>query len=399
MSAYTELHLHTSFSFLDGASQPEELIGRAVDLGMDALAVTDHNGLYGAMEFAQLANDAGVRPITGAEVTLLDGSHITLLAETKTGYANLCRILTEAHQLRDPNPPSGRLAIPFPLRTVGVSRPAQRSEGPDPRLEPELLGVFGEGIILLTGCREGRISQLIDVGQFKDAEQVLRQYIDLLGRDQVFVELQHNLVIGDTRRVEHLVKLADHVGVPYVATGNVHYHVAERHRLNDVMVAIHHTKTLDGCHRERRPNDQFYLRSAREMGERFANYPAALENTQFISERCAAFNLGKDLDYRFPDYPTGTDETPDDVLRQVCITAIQHRYQPHEFEIAEHRLDEELRIITNHKLAGFFLLYRDLLEMAREVAIEVRGDGPGRKFGNLPPGRGGDHRSARSSAI
>ena len=258
MSAYTELHLHTSFSFLDGASQPEELIGRAVDLGMDALAVTDHNGLYGAMEFAQLANDAGVRPITGAEVTLLDGSHITLLAETKTGYANLCRILTEAHQLRDPNPPSGRLSIPFPLRTVGVSRPAQRSEGPDPRLEPDLLGVFGEGIILLTGCREGLISQLIDAGQFKDAEQVLRRYIDLLGRDQVFVELQHNLVIGDTRRVEHLVQLADQVGVPYVATGNVHYHRPSATGCRMCWSPSATRKTLDGCHRERRPNDQFY---------------------------------------------------------------------------------------------------------------------------------------------
>ena len=124
MSAYTELHLHTSFSFLDGASQPEELIARALELGFDSLAITDHNGLYGAMEFAQLANGVGVRPITGAEVTLLDGTHLTLLAENQRGYANLCRLLTEAHRLRDPNPPSRRYEIPFPLRTVGVSRPA-----------------------------------------------------------------------------------------------------------------------------------------------------------------------------------------------------------------------------------------------------------------------------------
>ena len=141
MSVYTELHLHTSFSFLDGASQPEELIGRAVDLGFDALAITDHNGLYGAMEFAQMANGAGVRPITGAEITLLDGTHLTLLAENQMGYGNLCRLLTEAHRLRDPNPPSGRFEIPFPLRTIGVSRPAQRSETPDPRLDPTLLKI------------------------------------------------------------------------------------------------------------------------------------------------------------------------------------------------------------------------------------------------------------------
>jgi error-prone DNA polymerase len=388
MSAYTELHLHTSFSFLDGASQPEELIGRAVELGFNALAITDHNGLYGAMEFAQLANGVGIRPITGAEVTLLDGTHLTLLAENQAGYANLCLLLTEAHRLRDPNPPSHRLEIPFPLRTVGVSRPAQRSETPDPRLDPALLKEHGTGIILLTGCRQGQISQLLDDGQFALAEEVLRRYVDWLGPDQVFVELQHNLVIGDTRRIAHLVQLAKHVGVHYVATGNVHYHVPERHRLNDVLVAIHHRSNLDGCHRERRPNDQFYLRSASEMAERFANYPDALAMTQVISERCADFNLARDLDYRFPDYPTGDGETPDDVLRSVCTNALHQRYQPEEYVAAEERLNEELRIITLHNLSGFFLLYRDLLEMARDVAIEVRGDGPGRKFGNLPPGRG-----------
>jgi error-prone DNA polymerase len=388
MTAYTELHLHTSFSFLDGASQPEELIARALELGFDSMAITDHNGLYGAMEFAQLANGVGVRPITGAEVTLLDGTHLTLLAETQRGYANLCRLLTEAHQLRDPNPPSRRLEIPFPLRTVGVSRPAQRDETPDPRLDPALLATHGEGIILLTGCRQGQISQLLDDGESALAEAILRRYVEWLGPDQVFVELQHNLVHGDTRRVAHLVQLARLVGVRYVATGNVHYHVAKRHRLNDVLVAIRNRSNLDGCHRERRPNDQFYLRSAEEMAERFAAYPEALATTRLISERCASFNLAKDLDYRFPDYPTGDGQTPDDVLGQVCTAALHQRYQPDEYEAAEARLNEELRVITHHKLSGFFLLYRDLLEMAREVAREVRGDGPGRKFANLPPGRG-----------
>ena len=388
MSAYTELHLHTSFSFLDGASPPEELIGRAVELGFNALAVTDHNGLYGAMEFAKLAHDVGVRPITGAEVTLLDGSHLTLLAENGTGYGNLCRLLTEAHRLRDPEPPSRRLEIPFQLRTVGVSRPAQRTEAPDPRLDPALLERHGEGIILLTGCRRGQLSQLLDDGQFGEAEAVLRQYVAWLGADNVFVELQHNLVFGDSRRVTHLVQLAEHVGVRSVATGNVHYHLPERHRLNDVLTAIRHRTTLDGCHRERRPNDQFYLRSAAEMTERFGDYPEALATTRLISERAAGFNLATDLDYRFPDYPTKDGETPDDVLRRICTDELQRRYPEEEQAAAEGRLNEELHVIAMHRLGGFFLLYRDLLEMAREVAREIRGDGPGRKFANLPPGRG-----------
>ncbi|MEA2514435.1 MAG: error-prone polymerase [Thermomicrobiales bacterium] len=399
---YVELHLHTAFSFLDGASLPDELVGRAVELGYRALAVTDHDGLYGAMEFALAAKGAGIAPITGAEVTLTDGTHLTLLAETQQGYANLCRLITAAHHAglgSSPHPPvpspdhgrggdGDRSNIPFELRGIGKSKPLYRPEDRTPRLDPALIPGHAEGLILLTGCRQGRLSQFVDADQRQEAEALLRDYVNWFGKDNVVVELQQNRVYGDGRRTQGLVHLAEHLGLPYAATGNVHYHRQERHRLQDVLVAIKHRTTLDHSHRERRPNAQFYLRSAEEMGKLFERYPAALTTTGRIAERCAKFDLTRDLDYAFPDYPTENGETPGAMLARVCRKALAERYSEEQREAAERRLCEELAVIERHKLGGFFLLYRDLLLLAREVADEVRGVDSARSAANLPPGRG-----------
>jgi error-prone DNA polymerase len=361
---YAELHLHTAYSLLDGASLPEEIIDRAVEFDYKSLAITDHNGLYGAMEFARLARTAGIQPITGAEVTLTDGSHLTLLAATSTGYGNLSRLLTSAH--RD-----------SPDRT-------------NPQLNPDRLPVHAEGIILLTGCRQSRLARLVDAGRFTQAEALLRTYVDWFGPDNVYVEIQQNLVYGDTRRVRRLVELARHAGLPYVATGNVHYHRRERHRLQDVLAAVKNRSTLDGSHRERRANSEFALRSAGEAARLFASYPEALATTLEIAGRCAGFDLTRDLDYAFPDYPTEAGETQNDVLARVCWRALETRYPTGDRyrEAAEERLHQELRLIEKHQLAGFFLLYRDLMRLAEEVAEEVRGPSPARRHSNLPPGRG-----------
>ncbi|HEU0114536.1 MAG TPA: PHP domain-containing protein, partial [Thermomicrobiales bacterium] len=255
---YVELHLHTAFSFLDGASLPEELIGRAADFGYHALAVTDHDGLYGAMEFARAARAAGIAPITGAEVTLADETHLTLLAETPAGYANLCRLLTAAYRGPYPDPVAAIANHP------GGGNPAERR----PRLDPALLPAHAEGLILLTGCRQGRLAQAIDAGQPREAAAALSQYIDWFGPANVAVELQHNLVHGDTRRVRALAELAEAAGVAAVAAGDVHYHRRERHRLQDVLVAIRCRTTLDGAHRFRRPNAEFALQPPAVMAER-----------------------------------------------------------------------------------------------------------------------------------
>ena len=358
---YVELHLHTAYSFLDGASMPEELALRAAELGYEALAITDHDGLHGAMEFARTARALGIAPITGAELTLTDGSHLTLLAETPIGYANLCRLITAAH--RDSRDGTGT---------------------PTPRLDAALLPAHVEGVILLTGCRQGQLAQLVDAGRSIEAEDLLRRYVEWFGPRNVVVELQQNLVFGDTPRIAALVALAERVGLPYAATGNVHYHRPERHRLQDVLVAIRHRTTLDGAHRERRANAGFFLRSAEEMAALFARYPRALTTTVAIAERCAGFDLTRDLSYAFPRYPTATGETPEEVLARECHAALVERY-PDNWEEAAARLEEELRVIRRHKLGGFFLLYRDLLELAHEVAAEVRRT-ESQKV--LPPGRG-----------
>ncbi|CAN5866827.1 error-prone DNA polymerase [soil metagenome] len=399
---YVELHLHTAFSFLDGASLPEEMIGRALELGYRSLAVTDHDGLYGAMEFAQVADDAGIFPITGAELTLTDESHITLLAASHRGYANLSRLITGAHRLppeaQTPSrflAPDGDGGIDLSMRGVGKSHPHYHPSDRVPRLDPILLASHAEGLILLTGCRKGNLSQLIDQDRPAKAADLLRTYREWLGSENVFVELQHNLVYGDTQRIHRLAALAEQEGLRYVATGNVHYHLQERHRLQDVLVSIHNGATLDNAHQFRRPNAQFYLRSAEEMTQLFSAYPSSLTTTLVIAERCQDFNLARDLAYVFPDYPTPNGEPPGELLSRVCYEALDERYPGNQTKARE-RLEEELWIIAHHNLDGFFLLYRDLLILAREVADEIRGASSARTAGNLPPGRG---RGSSVSAI
>jgi error-prone DNA polymerase len=291
-----ELHLHTCYSFLEGASLPEELALRAADLGYKTLAITDHDGLHGAMDFAQACSAAGVQPIVGAELTLAHGLlteapvHLTLLAERERGYANLCRLITLAHRhTRAWEPGATHLPANDP-------RPAM--------LDPAEFAGLTDGLIVLSGCSHGELAQLIDRDRVREAEQVARRLADLFGAANSFVELQHNLVQGDTRRVARLAQLAERVGLSVVATGNVHYHQRSRHRLQDAMVSVKHRSTLESSHRVRRPNSEFYLRPPHLVAELFADHPQAIASTHAIAERCTAFNLAdhRDLGYDFPDF-------------------------------------------------------------------------------------------------
>ncbi len=353
-SPYAELHAHSNFSFLEGASHVEELVLRARELGYESLALTDHDGLHGAMEFARCARAWGVRLITGAEVTLSNGHHLTLLCETQRGYANLCRLLTHAHLDHE----RGR-----------------------PCVEPEVLARHTEGLIALSGCRRGEVPSLVAQERYREAEEAARRHARLFGPGNLFVELQNNLVYGDARRNRALADLAEHMKLGVVATGNVHYHTPERHRLQDVLVAIKNRMTLDASHRLRRENSEYYLKPPAEMADLFGDYQEAVANTLRIAERCQ-FDLTRDLDYRFPDHPVPGGETPDSYLRKLCYREAEERYR----RIApavEQRLEEELALVERHGLAGFFLIHREILRLAYQVAEEMRG-----RPSHGPPGRG-----------
>jgi error-prone DNA polymerase len=354
---YAELHAHSSYSFLDGASLPEELAARAAELGYEAFALTDHEGVYGSLEFAHAAKHFGVRPITGAEVTLAGAEtvHLTLLCESQRGYANLCRILTDAH---------ARTRVPGREREL---LPAATSL--------EVVAEHAEGLVALSGCARSGLGT-IDPNA---AAQLARAFPGAF-----YVELQRPFERGDTRRNAALDELAVSLDVPTVATGNVHAHHERRARLQDALVAIRCRTSLDGCERERRGNHLSVLAAPAEMLERLP--PDAARRTLEIAERCT-FDLTQELGYRYPDFSDGPD--PADVqLRTICDRAFVERYAKangHK-KLARARLDDELQLIARLGLAGFFLLHWEVLELARECALEVRGPGSPRHA--LPPGRG-----------
>ncbi len=355
---YVELHAHSAYSFLDGASLPEELAIRAAELGYPALALTDHDGVYGSLEFAHAAKAFGVRSITGAEVTLDDGSHVTLLVENAAGYANLCRLLTAAH--------------------ARTRLPGKERELLEPALPFERLEERADGLVCLSGCAGSGLA----VRNPNRAAQLARAF----GRDRFFVELQRPFARGDAHRNARLRELAEEIGVETVATGDVHAHSPGRTSLQDVMVAIRHRTSLDGCEAERRGNRESILRAPDEIAELFPHDRAAVERTGELAERLQ-FDLTEDLGYRYPDF-SENGEPAIAQLQAVCDRAFAERYASangHKRK-ARRRLDEELKLIDELGLAGFFLLHWEVLELARELAVEVRGKGSPR--GTLPPGRG-----------
>ncbi len=356
---YAELHLHTNYSFQEGASSIGEMIGQAAALGYQALALTDHDNLCGAVEFAEACHDAGIQPIIGCEVTLAGGYHLTLLAETRQGYANLCWLISQAY----------------------------KEDRRKPELAPALLEGHTEGLIALSGCRQSEVSSLLDEKSFGWAGETASHYRDLFGESNYFLELQQHFVQGDTQRNRQLVDLAQELGIGVVATGNVHYHLRERHRLQDCLVAIKNNTSLDESHRERRPNSEFFLKPPEVMAGLFQSCPEAVENTTRIAQRCATFDLTQDLGYQFPDYPVPKGYTPQSHLEHICYQAAERRYDQITTKIRQ-RLDLEFGLIGKHNLAGFFLIYHDIVLLAQEVAVDLGLADPETPVEFNPPGRG-----------
>jgi error-prone DNA polymerase len=386
---YVELHCHSAYSFLDGASLPQELARRAGELGHAALALTDHNSVSGSMELAQIAADYGVRAIHGAEIDVAieparpgerprDGDdagggagqtrHVTLLVRDERGWSNLCRIITLAHaHTRD--------------RASGRERT-------EPSVGLQAVIEHAEGLVCLTGCaRRSAIARGVH------DEHTARRLLDAFGPQDLYVELQRPYARHDRARNRALAAHARRLGVSCVATGNVHAHSRVRAGLQDAFVALANHATLDASEPLRRGNHSHVMSTPQAMASRFADHPGAVRHTLLLSERLT-FDLTKDLGYR---YPGAEDEDSSRRLAELCWLRLEERYGPDrspqlqtgrgaERPEAQARLEQELRVIDRLGLAGFFLLHHDMLELAREVALEVRGPDSVRAL--LAPGRG-----------
>jgi error-prone DNA polymerase len=366
---YVELHAHSAYSFLDGASLPAEIATAAAELGYEAFALTDHDNVCGAMEFAQACEGLGMRPISGAELTVTCDSpgalpfHLTLLVEDVTGWHNLCRLLTEGH---------------------AGTRPRVDRDPLPPSLPLESLLERNHGLICLSGCaRDGAVAGNWEREEARRAESIARSLRTSFGRERFRIELQRPLWRRDRARNRRLAELAERLGVATVATGNVHAHDRRRAELLDAFVAVRTHTTLEECEPERRGNSSSVLAPPAEMAARFADHPEAVAETVHMAERLR-FDLRRELGYR---YPGSEDPEADGSLAEICRGRLELRYAgtPERPE-AERRLEEELRVIRGLGLSGFFLLHFDLLELAREVAAEVRGPDSARRL--LPPGRG-----------
>ncbi len=377
---YAELHCHSAYSFLDGVSLPDELARRAGELGYEALALTDHNSLSGSMELAQVAADCGIRAIHGAEVDVSDAGpadagsgHLTLLVRDERGWRSLCRIITLAHA--HTREESGR-------RELGQARVALQSV-----LE------HADGLVCLTGCAERSAIVARDARRAAGAprleEPTARRLLDAFGPHGLYVELQRPFARHDRAHNRALSALARRLGVRCVATGNVHAHARARAELQDAFVALRHHATLEACEPSRRGNHSHVMSTPQAMASRFPEHPEAVAETLALAEQLT-FDLRRDLGYR---YPGAEQESATRRLSELCTQRLAERYGDGApagaravMAEARARLEQELRVIERLGLAGFFLLHHDMLELAREVALEVRGASSARAL--LAPGRG-----------
>ncbi len=354
---YVELHSKSFHSFGLGASHGHELLAQARAYGMSSLALTDTN-LCGALEFARLANSLEIQPITGGELTLEDGSRVTLLAKSRAGYANLSRLFTLANEV----------------------------DRREPRLDPAHLPEHAEGLVLLAGGRNGALSRLALAGERVPARELLGRYRDWFGADSVYVELQRNFLRGDTERNRELIGLAREAGAPLVASNDVLYHSPERYRLQHALVAAKCNTTIDQALRHIQPNHHLHLKPPAEMSRLFAEFPEALCNTQRVAEQCQ-FNLSTDLGYTLPEPIVPDGYTPETYLKRLCYEAAARRYGSVTKPV-EDRLEEEFRLIGRHRLAGFLLLYREIVRLAQRIMEERGLSEPETPLEKRPPGRG-----------
>ncbi|MBI4869759.1 MAG: DNA polymerase III subunit alpha [Candidatus Wallbacteria bacterium] len=348
---YVELHSHSYFSFLRGASSPAELVQTAVEQGHDALALTDTTGLYGAVQFYRACQERGLRAILGAEIALdeADAAHLVLLARDAQGYANLSTLLSRAAQAHPKN---------------------------QARVTWEMLDAHSTGLFCLSGCVHGALAAALARGDSELAARRASRLAEIFGRESFHVELWDHRQKSEAALAAALAALAARLALPVVATGNVHYARASDRKLCDVLFAIRHHTTVDAAGRRLLPNDGFALVPPGEMERRFAHLPEAIAATRAIADACT-FDLAS-LCFRFPPCELPAGQTAAGFLRQLAAKGAARRYAsaaPELRERAMRQIEHELAIIEKLDLAGYFLIVWDIVRFCREKEILCQGRG------------------------
>src|SRR6266478_1022620 len=371
--AYVELHACSAFSFLRGASFPEQLAETAAELAMPAMALLDRNGVYGAQRFSVAAREQNIWPIIGCELSMEAGGILPVLVENRNGYKNLCELLTQAHLHSE----KGRCAIQW-------DELPQFAEG--------LIALFGFGS---TGCQPVVCSSLPQTssGSMRDREDSVRQaagrdrlaactsqsssaraqfLIDVFGREKVFVELQRHFLRGEERINQQLVDLAAHYRLPILATNGVQYAKPYGREVLDVFTCIREHTHLDAAGKLLTRNSERHLKSETEMSDLFRDLPEAIENTSRLAERLT-FSL-ENIGYEFPSFPVPEGHNMDSFLRTIVWFGAQQRYAAISTAV-KRKLEEELALISKLGFPGYFLIVWDIVNFCREHNIMVQGRG------------------------
>ena len=357
---FVHLHLHTQYSLLDGACQLDRLIAKAKEYRMPALAMTDHGNLFGAVDFYAQASKEGIKPIIGCELYMAPGSrfertpqdgqyeganHITLLCRDLVGYKNLIKLVTAGY-----------------LEGFYYK----------PRIDRELFAQHGQGLVVLSGCLNSELGHaLLDKDEAK-AAQIAKFYLDAVGKENYYLEIQDHGLEDQRTMTRGVLPLAKRLGIPVVASNDVHYLNASDHKAHEILLCVQTGKTLRDADRWRFSSQQFYLKSPLEMQALFSEVPEALRNTIAIAERCnLELTFGK---IRLPKYAVPDGYTLDSYLRKLAEEGLRKRYGEPDAEALD-RLNRELEVIKKMGFAGYFLVVWDFISYARSRGIPV---GPGR---------------------
>lgn len=358
MAKFTHLHVHSEYSLLDGLAKIDELLLRALELGMDSIALTDHGVMYGIIKFYLKAKDFGIKPILGMEAYVANRSrfdkqaklgsdqfHLVLLAKNEKGYKNLIQLTTKAH-----------------LEGFYYK----------PRIDMELLKQYSEGLIASTACLKGLIPSLLFEGKEKEAEDKAKEFLEIFDKDFYF-EVIRNKEAEQEKINQKMIKLSRKLGIPLLATNDVHYVNKDDAEAQDALLAVQTQKMMADKDRLTMINSPtYYLRSQEEMTNLFKDIPDAIENTRKISRICnLEISIGK---WILPNYPLPEGETAEEHLRALVEEKIPGRYPKPTKEIKD-RIKYELDIICNKGFATYFLIVQDVVNWAKEQGIRV---GPGR---------------------